>query len=375
MHLGAGERTQDKIRRVQLEGSRYADRPPIGDARHHRARAARAADALLPRLVPPGPDGGDRRRRRRSRRRRRDDQGALFRRWRRLRPSGRGRRSTCRTIPARATPSSPTRRRPRPPSRSATCGPARNQGSVGGYRELMLDQLFAGMLGARLDELSQSANPPFLRAAADRGAVPDAADQGRSGAPGAGLERRRRARSRRAGDRAAAGRALRLHRDRARAREAGDDARLRAGRDREPRSRVGEPRRRVHAQFPRRAKRCRRSGRSSPSTAGSSRHHARRGQRAHRRMVPRPEPARRRRRRRKRRASSCPIRRSSRRSSRPPSTKRLEAVRRMTGAGQALMDGAAAARHDRQDDGAARRPASPSGRCRTARPSCSSRRR
>src|SRR6478672_6813743 len=31
MHLGASERTQDKIRRVQLEGSRYADRPPIGN--------------------------------------------------------------------------------------------------------------------------------------------------------------------------------------------------------------------------------------------------------------------------------------------------------------------------------------------------------
>ena len=31
MHLGAGERTRDKIRRVQLEGSRYADRPPIGE--------------------------------------------------------------------------------------------------------------------------------------------------------------------------------------------------------------------------------------------------------------------------------------------------------------------------------------------------------
>ncbi|MEP6919389.1 MAG: pitrilysin family protein, partial [Acidobacteriota bacterium] len=30
MHLGAGERTQDKIGRVQLEGSRYADRSPIG---------------------------------------------------------------------------------------------------------------------------------------------------------------------------------------------------------------------------------------------------------------------------------------------------------------------------------------------------------
>ena len=71
MHLGAGERTQDKIRRVQLEGSRYADRPPDRQSRHHRARAARAADAVLPRLVPPGSDGGDCRRRCRSRRRRR----------------------------------------------------------------------------------------------------------------------------------------------------------------------------------------------------------------------------------------------------------------------------------------------------------------
>src|SRR5579872_4160164 len=31
MNLGAGERTQDKIRRVQLEGSRYAERSPIGN--------------------------------------------------------------------------------------------------------------------------------------------------------------------------------------------------------------------------------------------------------------------------------------------------------------------------------------------------------
>ena len=30
MHLGAEERTQDKILRAQLEGSRYADRLPIG---------------------------------------------------------------------------------------------------------------------------------------------------------------------------------------------------------------------------------------------------------------------------------------------------------------------------------------------------------
>ena len=50
--------------------------------------------------------------------------------------------------------------------------PARNQGSVGGYRDLMLDQLFASMLGDRLDELAQSASPPFLRAAAERGLFP-----------------------------------------------------------------------------------------------------------------------------------------------------------------------------------------------------------
>src|SRR5205823_2492475 len=47
--------------------------------------------------------------------------------------------------------------------------PARNQGTVGGYRAIMLDQLFADMLNARLNELSQSGNPPFLNAAAGRG--------------------------------------------------------------------------------------------------------------------------------------------------------------------------------------------------------------
>jgi zinc protease len=46
--------------------------------------------------------------------------------------------------------------------------PARNQETVGGYRDLMLDQLFAAMLDARLNELAQSAAPPFLRAAAER---------------------------------------------------------------------------------------------------------------------------------------------------------------------------------------------------------------
>ncbi|OYW00799.1 MAG: hypothetical protein B7X11_04325, partial [Acidobacteria bacterium 37-65-4] len=56
--------------------------------------------------------------------------------------------------------------------------PARNQGSVGGYREIMLDQLFASMLGARLDELSASAAPPFLAAGADRALFPTARTRG-----------------------------------------------------------------------------------------------------------------------------------------------------------------------------------------------------
>src|SRR3982074_780678 len=42
MYLGADERTQDKILRAQLEGSRYADRRPIGkpDIIEHAQREA-----------------------------------------------------------------------------------------------------------------------------------------------------------------------------------------------------------------------------------------------------------------------------------------------------------------------------------------------
>jgi len=47
--------------------------------------------------------------------------------------------------------------------------PARRQDTVGGYRQIMMDQLFGDMLDARLDELTQQENPPFLRVTADRG--------------------------------------------------------------------------------------------------------------------------------------------------------------------------------------------------------------
>ena len=53
---------------------------------------------------------------------------------RRRRRSGRGRRSTCPSSRARATPSSPTRKRRPPRSRSATCGRRATRDTVGGYR-------------------------------------------------------------------------------------------------------------------------------------------------------------------------------------------------------------------------------------------------
>src|SRR5689334_11959698 len=46
--------------------------------------------------------------------------------------------------------------------------PARSQSSVGGYRDIMRDELFSDMFGARLDEIAQSANAPFVNAAAGR---------------------------------------------------------------------------------------------------------------------------------------------------------------------------------------------------------------
>jgi zinc protease len=171
MHLGAGERTGDKIRRAQLEGSRYADRVPIGKPetidRAQRAQLLRFYhDWYRPDLMAVIVVGDVSR----------DDAVGLIKQH----------------FSSLANPS-PERRRPQfdvpehPGTRysivtdketTATAvaitdlRPARNQGSVGGYRDLMLDQLFAGMLGARLDELTQNANPPFLRAGADRSLFP-----------------------------------------------------------------------------------------------------------------------------------------------------------------------------------------------------------
>jgi zinc protease len=171
LHLGAEERTQDTIRRVQLEGSRYADRPPIGspDIIEHVQREQLTRfyrDWYRPDLMAVIVVGDVNR----------DDVTALIEGHFSSLPSP----SPERLRPAFDVPDHPGTRYAVVTDKETTATavelsdlrPARNQGSVGGYRELMLDRLFADMLGARLDELSQSANPPFLRAAADRGLFP-----------------------------------------------------------------------------------------------------------------------------------------------------------------------------------------------------------
>jgi zinc protease len=167
MHLGAGERTQDKIRRAQLEGSRYADRPPIGKPEiiEHAEREPLMRfyrDWYRPNLMAVIVVGDI-------------DRDAVV--------------GMIKQHFSSLTSPSPERPRPifdipdHPGTRYTIVSdqettatsvelsnlrPARNQESVGGYREIMLDQLFASMLDDRLGELTQAANPPFLRAAADR---------------------------------------------------------------------------------------------------------------------------------------------------------------------------------------------------------------
>jgi zinc protease len=171
MRLGAGERTLDKIRRAQLAGSRYAGRTPIG--------------------TPASIEGA-----------RREQLLRFYRDW--YRPDlmavivvgDVNRDAVVRMIKERFSPlTGPASPRPRPafdvPEHPGTryaiitdkettatvvalsnLRPARNQGTVGGYREIMRDQLFGAMLGERLAEIGQRENPPFLRAAAERQLFP-----------------------------------------------------------------------------------------------------------------------------------------------------------------------------------------------------------
>src|SRR5260370_199723 len=171
MHLGASERTQDKIRRAQLEGSRYADRPPIGkpDSIEHAQREQLARfyrDWYRPDLMAVIVVGDV-------------DRDAVVtmikEHFSSLRSPSPERRRPAFDVPEHASARYAVvtdKETTATAVQVSDLRPARNQGSVGGYRDLMLDQLFAAMLGARLDELSQNASPPFLRAGADRRLFP-----------------------------------------------------------------------------------------------------------------------------------------------------------------------------------------------------------
>ena len=171
LHLDADERTQDKVIGAQLAGSRYADRLPIGkpDIIEHAQREQLMRfyhDWYRPDLMSVIVVGDVDR----------DAVSAMI-------------------TQHFASLSAPSPKRPRPtfdvPEHRGTryailtdkeatttavqlsdLRPARNQGSVGGYREIIRDELFSDMLSARLDELAQGANPPFVSAAAARELLP-----------------------------------------------------------------------------------------------------------------------------------------------------------------------------------------------------------
>jgi zinc protease len=171
MNLGAGVRTADKIRRVQLDGSRYADRPPIGKPdvleRVPRETLTRFyRDWYRPNLMAVIVTGDV-------------DRDALVG-MIKSHFSSLKNPSPERPRLAFDVPDHPGTRYAVVTDKETTATqveltdlrPARNQGSVGGYREVMMDQLFGAMISARLDELSQRENAPFIRAAADRSLFP-----------------------------------------------------------------------------------------------------------------------------------------------------------------------------------------------------------
>ncbi|MCM3880301.1 MAG: insulinase family protein [Vicinamibacterales bacterium] len=166
--LGAGERIQDAQFPVLLKGSRYADRLPIGkpdiirNVNHDRLKQF-YADWYRPDLMAVIAVGDF-------------DKAAVEAQI----------RSRFASIPAAVS------RKPRPdyavPEQPGTTYSAvtdpevtqttisvfakmhgRDQSTVGAYRQQMVERLFAGMLSARLDEITQQPNAPFLAARTGRG--------------------------------------------------------------------------------------------------------------------------------------------------------------------------------------------------------------
>jgi zinc protease len=170
-HLGAGERTRDKIRAVQMEGSQYSNRSPIGDPnilqKAQREQLVRFyRDWYRPNLMAVIVVGDVDR----------DAVAGMI----KSNFSSLTNPASARPRPNFDVPERPATRYTIIADRETTATsvsvsnlrPARPQDTVGGYRQIMMDGLFGDMLDARLDELTQRENPPFLRAGAQRALFP-----------------------------------------------------------------------------------------------------------------------------------------------------------------------------------------------------------
>jgi len=171
MNLGASERTGEAIRRVQLDGSRYAVRPVIGDP-DIISNASREAltrfyrDWYRPDLMAVIVVGDVNR----------DAVETMI----KERFSSLAAPRPARPRPTYDVPDHDGTRYTVVTDKEATATavelsnlrPSRSQSTVGGYRDIIKDQLFGDLLTARFNELRDRANPPVLRARADRGLFP-----------------------------------------------------------------------------------------------------------------------------------------------------------------------------------------------------------
>ncbi len=295
---GAAARLQDQLFPDRAEGIALRGAQPDrheGVARH---LLARPAQAVLPGLVPHGPDGRGRRRRFRSARHRAHDQGAV-----RVHP-GAGWTQAEAGLPGARPPRHPLRDRDRPGAAGRVADDLQEAADPrAGDGPLLPRAHHRPPVRGDVQRAAQRAEPARGRAVhrRRRGSGHLRADGGSGDALGDDPARPDRSSTRSARDRGGAGRTPRVHRHGVRAREAEPAARLRSGARRERQGRVGPARGGVHPELPDRriAPGDRVGARDAPEVPPG--HHAQGGQRAgdgvERRQQPRrgdlgPQPAR-----------------------------------------------------------------------------------